>query len=187
MTVAQMDSRYYEDAFPLSPVQRQLLLESQHAAAPARMLYQFTCIIEGNLDVQAFRRAWQKTADFNPGLRMAFLSGDRREPEQVRRGAAALVPPTQMEGIATTGRVRLNVRVVREIGKERACPRGGDRVESASPGRPSSQRPSAAQHRLDPHWIDGGAQHQDVFESRARRAGHCDQPGRGFHRLAVRG
>ena len=44
---------------------------------------QFSCQLEGPLDVPAFERAWQKAMDHQPGLRMTFVSGDLKEPVQV--------------------------------------------------------------------------------------------------------
>ncbi len=77
-----MNPKQIEEFFHLTPVQKYLLRQSEHAAPPAH-LAQFSCQLEGPLDVPAFERAWQKVTDHQPGLRTTFVSGDLKEPVQV--------------------------------------------------------------------------------------------------------
>jgi non-ribosomal peptide synthase protein (TIGR01720 family) len=77
-----MNPKQIEEFFHLSPVQKQLLRQSEQAA-PATYLAQFRCQLEGPLDVSAFERAWQKVTNRQPGLRMTFVRGDLKEPVQI--------------------------------------------------------------------------------------------------------
>ena len=74
-----------EDIYPLSPLQKSLL---QHAlAAPHSSVgfEQFSCDIEADLDVEAFRRTWQRLVDRHPILRTLFVYEGLDEPLQVVR------------------------------------------------------------------------------------------------------
>jgi non-ribosomal peptide synthase protein (TIGR01720 family) len=77
-----MNPKQIEDFFHLTAVQKYLLRQSEQAPAQAYVA-QFSCQLEGSLDVPAFERAWQKTMDHQPSLRLTFVSGDLKEPVQV--------------------------------------------------------------------------------------------------------
>lgn len=77
-----MNPKQIEEFFHLTSVQKYLLRQSEQAPAPAYVA-QFSCQLEGPLDVPAFERAWQKVTNHQPGLRMTFVSGDLKEPVQV--------------------------------------------------------------------------------------------------------
>ncbi len=62
-----------------------MLLHSVTAAHSSVLLNQFCYRISGNLDVGAFRRAWQQLVDRHAMLRTAFLWEDLAEPLQVVR------------------------------------------------------------------------------------------------------
>ncbi len=78
-----MNPKQIEEFFHLSPVQKHLLRQSELSADTNSYLAQFGCYLNGNLDVSAFERAWQKVTNRQPGLRMTFVSGDLKEPVQV--------------------------------------------------------------------------------------------------------
>ncbi|MBS1811742.1 MAG: AMP-binding protein [Acidobacteria bacterium] len=78
-----MNPKQIEEFFHLSPVQKHLLRRSELSADGNSYLAQFGCYLNGNLDVSAFERAWQKVTNRQPGLRMTFVSGDLKEPVQV--------------------------------------------------------------------------------------------------------
>lgn len=78
-----MNPKQIEEFFHLTPVQKQLLQQSELSAETNSYLAQFGCYLTGNLDVSAFERAWQKVTNRQPGLRMTFVSGDLKEPVQV--------------------------------------------------------------------------------------------------------
>lgn len=77
-----MNPKQIEEFFHLTPVQKYLLRQSEQAS-PLTHLAQFSCQLEGALDVSAFERAWQKVTNHHPGLRTTFVSGDLKEPVQV--------------------------------------------------------------------------------------------------------
>lgn len=76
-----MNPKQIEEFFHLTPVQKHVLRQSEQAA-PSAHLAQFSCQLDGPLDSSAFERAWQSVTNHQPGLRMAFVSGDLKEPVQ---------------------------------------------------------------------------------------------------------
>ena len=77
-----MNPKQIEEFFHLTPVQKYVLRQSEQSA-PSAHLAQFSCQLNGPLDVSAFERAWQKVTNHQPGLRTTFVSGDLKEPVQV--------------------------------------------------------------------------------------------------------
>ncbi len=77
-----MNPKQIEEFFHLTPVQKYVLRQSEQSA-PHAHLAQFSCQLDGPLDVPAFERAWQKVTNHQPGLRTTFVSGDLKEPVQV--------------------------------------------------------------------------------------------------------
>ncbi len=75
--------RHVEDIYPLSPLQAGLLYH--HLYAPDSGLYfaQVSCSVQGDLDVEAFRRSWQKVLDRHPALRTSFAWKGLAEPHQI--------------------------------------------------------------------------------------------------------
>ena len=78
-----MNPKQIEEFFHLSPIQKRLLLSCERSSSPESFLSQFSCTIVGNLDVSAFKRAWNKLSDRHPALRLTFVSADLKEPVQV--------------------------------------------------------------------------------------------------------
>jgi amino acid adenylation domain-containing protein len=74
-----------EDIYPLSPMQQGLLFHTCSAPDAALYFEQWTCVLQGNLDVPAFRRAWQHIVERHPPLRTFFLWEGLDEPLQVVR------------------------------------------------------------------------------------------------------
>ncbi|MEA2602727.1 MAG: hypothetical protein QOF89_3719 [Acidobacteriota bacterium] len=72
-----------EDIYALSPLQRGLLFHALVEPDAGIYVEQVSWTIEGRLDVDAFRRAWQRVADRHPILRTAFIWEDLDEPVQV--------------------------------------------------------------------------------------------------------
>ncbi|HKH43736.1 MAG TPA: amino acid adenylation domain-containing protein, partial [Thermoanaerobaculia bacterium] len=76
-----------EDLYPLSPMQAGLLFHGLYAPATEIYFEQITCTLRGDLDAEAFRRAWQRLVDRHGVLRTSFLWKGLDEPLQVvRRG-----------------------------------------------------------------------------------------------------
>ncbi|HEY2293238.1 MAG TPA: condensation domain-containing protein [Thermoanaerobaculia bacterium] len=78
-----------EDIYPLSPLQESLL---GHALAmrSSAGFEQTSLMLEGDLDMAAFQRAWQAVVDRHSVLRTAFVSRGLEEPLQVVRRRVAM-------------------------------------------------------------------------------------------------
>ena len=78
-----MNGENIEDIYELSPMQHGLLFHT--LAAPNSGVYfeQLSCTLQGNLDIAAFKRAWQKVVERHPILRTAFYWQDLDRPYQV--------------------------------------------------------------------------------------------------------
>ncbi len=80
-----MQLKDVEDFYPLSPLQQGLLFHS--VAEPSSRLYcnQSFLTLRGELDAEAFRRAWQRAVDRHPVLRTFFVWEGVAKPAQVVR------------------------------------------------------------------------------------------------------
>ncbi|PMB16043.1 non-ribosomal peptide synthetase [Fischerella thermalis CCMEE 5282] len=78
-----MGMKNIADFYPLSPMQQGILFHC--LADPKSGVYfdQFSCIIEGNLNIAAFHRAWQQVVNRHSILRTCFLWEGLKEPVQV--------------------------------------------------------------------------------------------------------
>ncbi|HKH49293.1 MAG TPA: condensation domain-containing protein, partial [Thermoanaerobaculia bacterium] len=74
------EPRRVEDVYPLSPTQQGILFHSLYAPDAGSYLAQVTCLLEGDLDIEALERAWQRVLDRHPVLRTAF---DWEDPERL--------------------------------------------------------------------------------------------------------
>jgi alpha-ketoglutarate-dependent taurine dioxygenase len=74
-----------EDIYPLSPVQQGMLFHAVYDPKGGMYLEQKTCTLQGDLDVSAFERAWQRVVERHPVLRTAFVWRGLEEPMQVVR------------------------------------------------------------------------------------------------------
>jgi hypothetical protein len=98
--------RNIEAIYPLSPMQQGMLFHSLYAPESGVYLELLSCTLQGNLDVGAFERAWQRVIDRHPILRSAFAWKSLDNMVQVvqRQTAAPLVvedwrtaPPVEQE------------------------------------------------------------------------------------------
>jgi amino acid adenylation domain-containing protein len=78
-----MKMQNIEDIYPLSPMQQGLLFHTRSAPESALYFEQWACVLQGNLDVPAFQRAWQHIVDRHTALRTFFLWEELDEPLQV--------------------------------------------------------------------------------------------------------
>jgi acyl carrier protein len=81
-----MDRKDIETIYPLSPQQQGMLLESLYAPEAGirgAHIEQFACLLQGNLDVKTFERAWRQIASHHTILRTAFVWKEHDEPLQV--------------------------------------------------------------------------------------------------------
>lgn len=72
-----------EDIYPLAPLQQGLLFHSLSAPEAGLYCNQALFTLEGNLNVPAFQRAWQRVVDHHPILRTSFVWDGVKEPVQV--------------------------------------------------------------------------------------------------------
>lgn len=72
-----------EAAFPLSPQQQGMLYASLGEQGSGLFVEQFTCRIQGGLNINLFREAWQRLIDAHSMLRTAFVWKAQKEPIQV--------------------------------------------------------------------------------------------------------
>src|SRR5262245_8674479 len=78
-----MDKSQIEDFYPLTPLQAGLLFHSLYAQQSGEYVVQLSYLLEGELKVDAFKRAWQQVVNAHPILRSSFLVGSLKEPVQV--------------------------------------------------------------------------------------------------------
>ena len=78
-----MPKNNIEDFYPLAPMQQGMLFHSMYAPESGAYVEQTSCVLKGDLDVQAFEHAWQKVLDRHPILRTAFVGEELKEPVQV--------------------------------------------------------------------------------------------------------
>lgn len=78
-----MKNKNIEDFYPLSPMQQGILFHS--LAAPESVIYfeQFSWTIQGELNITAFRRAWQHIVERHSILRTSFVWSGLKEPVQI--------------------------------------------------------------------------------------------------------
>ncbi|HWN43350.1 MAG TPA: amino acid adenylation domain-containing protein [Thermoanaerobaculia bacterium] len=72
-----------EDMYPLSPLQEGMLFHSLYAPETSHYFEQMTCTLFGDLDREAFQRAWQRVVERHAVLRTSFVWQSRDEPFQV--------------------------------------------------------------------------------------------------------
>jgi aryl carrier-like protein len=72
-----------EDAYPLSPAQAGMLFHTIEDPESGVYLEQFTCILRGDLRVEAFHESWRRVLQRHAVLRTAFPWFDSDQPSQV--------------------------------------------------------------------------------------------------------
>jgi amino acid adenylation domain-containing protein len=72
-----------EDIYPLSPMQQGMLFHSLYAPNSGTYIIQVSYELHGNLDINAFERAWQHLVDRHTVLRTAFVWDNLAKPLQV--------------------------------------------------------------------------------------------------------
>ncbi|BBA33066.1 putative linear pentadecapeptide gramicidin synthetase LgrB [Methylocaldum marinum] len=89
-TLARLPSRQVEDIYPLSSMQQGMLFHTLHVPESGLYFEQLSGILDGDLDVAAFERAWQYVLERHPSLRTGFLWEGLDEPLQVVRSNVTL-------------------------------------------------------------------------------------------------
>jgi len=82
--------RGIEDIYPLAPMQSGLLFHSLYARESGVYFEQVSCTVEGGLDVESFRRAWQRAVDRHHILRTSFAWEGLEEPLQIVHRQASI-------------------------------------------------------------------------------------------------
>ncbi|MEO0661679.1 MAG: condensation domain-containing protein, partial [Planctomycetota bacterium] len=78
-----------EDLFPLTPMQRVMLLHSRaHSGGHDALFHQFRFDLEGTPDASALEAAWNDAVALHPALRTCFVWEGVDEPLQVVRATA---------------------------------------------------------------------------------------------------
>ena len=72
-----------EDFYPLSPLQQGMLFHTMMAPDSEVYVEQLSCTLRGELNGEAFRKAWQDAMDRHPVLRTSFRGEGLKEPLQV--------------------------------------------------------------------------------------------------------
>jgi amino acid adenylation domain-containing protein/non-ribosomal peptide synthase protein (TIGR01720 family) len=72
-----------EAIYPLSPSQQGMLIETLSAPQSGIHIEQSVLRLQGDLDVNALTRAWQRVIERHPVLRTAFIGEDLEEPLQI--------------------------------------------------------------------------------------------------------
>ncbi|HVI70367.1 MAG TPA: AMP-binding protein, partial [Pyrinomonadaceae bacterium] len=81
--ISKVSRANVEDILSLSPMQKGLLFHSLYAPDAGVYFQQVHCVLRGNLDLQAFRQAWQQSINRHSILRTSFFWEDLEEPVQV--------------------------------------------------------------------------------------------------------
>jgi len=79
----ELPGRRIEDVYPVSPLQESLLYHTLAAPGSGVGFEQKAALLEGGLDLDAFRRTWQAVVDRHPILRTAFFADGEGVPLQV--------------------------------------------------------------------------------------------------------
>ncbi|WP_445246414.1 amino acid adenylation domain-containing protein, partial [Microcoleus sp. OTE_8_concoct_300] len=72
-----------EDLYELSPMQQGMLFHSLAAPESGVYIESLSCTVQGNLDISAFKRAWQKVVERHPVWRTSFYWEGFDKPLQV--------------------------------------------------------------------------------------------------------
>ena len=78
-----MSKSKVEAIYPLSPLQQGILFHALLAPESKAYFEQLRCTLDGNLDLQAFERSWQKVVERHAIFRTAFWGERRDKPLQV--------------------------------------------------------------------------------------------------------
>lgn len=93
----QLDALYevdsqIEDIYPLAPMQQSMLQQRQHTGNPELYwLCAYVLLQEAEIDINAFRQAWQQTVDQHPTIRTSILWREMGEPLQIIHRHAPVV------------------------------------------------------------------------------------------------
>src|SRR6185503_6985029 len=87
---AAMNLPNVEDAYPLSPLQKGLLVHALSTPGARGYFQQMRCVLVGRLNAAVFEEAWRRVVQRHGALRTAFLWKGLDERLQVVRGEVRL-------------------------------------------------------------------------------------------------
>ncbi|MGH9821823.1 MAG: amino acid adenylation domain-containing protein, partial [Blastocatellia bacterium] len=79
-----------EDYYPLSPMQEGMLLHTAYGGEPDLYVFQLSCSLRGDLDVNLFEEAWRRVISRHAVLRTFFLWEGLSKPVQVIKRSVTL-------------------------------------------------------------------------------------------------
>lgn len=97
-----MSDRAAPEAYPLSPMQKGMVFHSVSAPGSDVYVEQLDCALHGNVDLAAFRLAWETTLQRHAPLRTAFAWAGLAEPLQVA-GPRVRLPLEILDWRSVTG------------------------------------------------------------------------------------
>jgi amino acid adenylation domain-containing protein len=77
-----MNAETFEDSYPLSPMQQGMLFHTLYSPPSRVYIRQFVCALHEDLNVPAFKQAWQRVVERHPILRTVFRWKGLDEPRQ---------------------------------------------------------------------------------------------------------
>src|SRR6185437_11386315 len=86
-----------EDAYPLTSMQEGILFHTLYAPVSAMYAPQLCLGLDGALDMDAFRGAWQLIVDRHPALRTVFVDVTEPRPLQIVLAAGSVRVPVDEE------------------------------------------------------------------------------------------
>ncbi len=109
----------YEDFYPLAPLQKGLLFHTVEGDDPGVYVVQLHCVLAAGLDVEAFRRAWERIVARHAALRTAFVWRGVKEPVQVVQRDAR--PELRVEDWSALDEDGRRTGLERFLGEDRAA------------------------------------------------------------------
>uniref|UniRef100_A0A8J6ZUI5 Condensation domain-containing protein n=1 Tax=Desmonostoc muscorum LEGE 12446 TaxID=1828758 RepID=A0A8J6ZUI5_DESMC len=83
LELSKSNRQNIEDIYPLSPMQEGMLFESLYAPDSGVYFEQVICTFNGNLDVEAFEKAWQQVVEKHSIFRTGFVWESLSQPIQI--------------------------------------------------------------------------------------------------------
>lgn len=108
-----------EDVYPLSAMQQLMLLHALSARRSEALCEQLSCAVQGLVDTQALRRAWQSVIARHPVLRTAFVWEGLKQPLQIVRQQVEL--PWNEHDLRGLTPAEQDHRRAELLAKEREC------------------------------------------------------------------
>nr|MCH9649032.1 amino acid adenylation domain-containing protein [Deltaproteobacteria bacterium] len=88
-----------EDIYPLSPIQEGMLFQEIYSPEEHLYLVQIRCVLEGDLQQEAFREAWTQVVARHPALRTGFVW--KKTPKPLQLVGKKVAVPFRIEDLST--------------------------------------------------------------------------------------